>query len=566
MNITRSFKPSIYLVFFLYGCVIAGSLWLYSNCSIYALNEGYDSLRYLGMAETLLKGEWLGEYNYLTLIRLPVYSFFLALNSWVGWPLHVSQQGLYLLSILVLAAALRTCQLSRLQAVLVFAICAFHPIALYPNLFVATEAIYTSLTTGVLAGCLGLLGSIGGSTVIYSVWLIVTSFCLAAFWYTRPEAIWMLPVLGIFVLLLFLRARQTCSSQSMRVSLVRIALALAVPAITTLSLGWTIASLNERYYGIRVTHELAEPNFVDLGRGLTRLAPQSRKPYIPVPSEALQIADKVSPHTAMLKPFLSQQTGGKGWSEFGCDMMGICDELVGGWSMWALRDAVNSIGYYGSAKQASAFYRAAANEMATACKEGKIRCSGNPTGNLLAPAIIFGDSARLLKSFWRMSVHALTFKDIADKDIAEGFSVINKMEALPELVKRYEHITHDQNPQPLWKMGLIRFHFTIYTWIQLIGVGMLIIRLPWNLVRGPWHQNGDTIPESRAPSAYGTVAILALALIGSRIALVSYIDAMSFPAQLRYLFVIYPALMTLAITAFPMPLLLKQNVIQKLKK
>jgi hypothetical protein len=113
-------------------------------------------------------------------------------------------------------------------------------------------------------------------------------------------------------------------------------------------------------------------------------------------------------------------------------------------------------GYYCSAKQASAFYGAAANEIATACKEGKIRCSDNPTGNLLAPAITLSDGARLLKSFWRMSVHALTFKDIAGKHI-----------------------------------------------------------------------------------------------------LVSYIDAMSFPAQLRYLFVIYSALITLTITALPMPLWLK---------
>jgi len=227
MNTTRSFKPTIYLVFFLYCCIIIGSLWLCRNCSIYALNEGYDSLRYLGMAGTLLRGEWLGEYNCLTLIRLPVYPFFLVLNSWVGWPLHVSQQGLYLLSILGLAAALRTCQLNQLQALLVFAACAFHPIALYPNLFVATEAIYTSLTTGVLAGCLGLLGSIGRGALIYSLWLIITSFCLAAFWHTRPEAIWILPVLGVFVLLLFLRARHIYPPQSMRVSLVRTACACA---------------------------------------------------------------------------------------------------------------------------------------------------------------------------------------------------------------------------------------------------------------------------------------------------------------------------------------------------
>jgi len=507
------------------------------------------------MAEAIQKGEWLGKYNYLTLIRLPVYSCFLAMNAWAGWPLHITQQCLYLLSILGLAVALRTCQVKRLQALLVFAICAFHPIAFYPSLFVATEAIYTSLTTGLFAGCLGLLGSIGAGTLIYSLWLVVTSICLAAFWYTRPEAIWILPVLGIFAVLLFLRARQIYPHRPMKVTLARIALTLTVPAVATISLGEGIRLLNEEHYGIRVTNELAEPNFVEFGRWLTRLVPEARRPYVPVPSKALDVAYRVSPHTAMLRPFLSQQTGGRGWSGPGCKLTGICNDLVGGWTIWAIRDAVRSIGYYGSARQASAFYGAAANEIATACKDGKIRCSRNPTGNLLAPAITFSDSLRLLKSFWRMSVHALAFKDIGNKDMAEGFRAINKMKADPALVKRYERITHDQDPGPPWRMGLIRFHFSIYTWIQLIGVGMLVIYFFWNL----WHRKEDRIPVSWVVGARDAVVILALVMIVSRIALVSYIDAMSFPAQLRYLFVIYPALITLIITALPMPLWSKKR-------
>jgi hypothetical protein len=92
-----------------------------------------------------------------------------------------------------------------------------------------------------------------------------------------------------------------------------------------------------------------------------------------------------------------------------------------------------------------------------------------------------------------MSVYALTFRDIAGKHISEGFSVINKMKADPDLVKHYKRITHGQNPQSPWKMGLVGFHFSIYTWIQLIGVGMLIIHLPWNLMQKSWYKNDDTI-------------------------------------------------------------------------
>lgn len=543
-------KLSTYFVFLLYGCLIAGSLWICLDCSIFPLDGIHDSLRYLGMAETIQRGEWLGNYNYLTLIRLPVYSCFLALNACSGWPLHVTQHVFYLLSITVLAAALRACQLSKLQVILVFAGCAFHPVAFYPSLFVLTEGIYTSLATGVLAGCLGLLGSIGESALIYSSWLIVTSFCLAVFWYIRPEAIWILPVLGVFILILFLRASRMRQFYSIRVPRGRIVLALAVPAVATLSLGWTIALLNERYYGIRVTHELAEPNFVDFGRLLTRLAPEFREPYIPVSSEALQTAYRVSPHTAMLKPFLSQQTGGKGWSEFGCDIMGICDELAGGWSMWAIRDAVNSIGLYGNAKQASAFYGAAAQELSGACKEGRIRCSDNPTGNLLAPPLTLNDGPRLLQSFFRVSAQTLNFQGLV-----EALKACDEIYSHQDLVPRYNNITHDQRPgPPLTTVLNVGLHLSVYSWIQWTGIAIMLILGLYDALRR--FQNKDGKSMTREPSlipVYDLAGWLMLIFVCSRLVLVSYIDAMSFPCHIRYLFVIYPALTALVITAFSFP-------------
>ncbi len=135
---------------------------------------------------------------------------------------------------------------------------------------------------------------------------------------------------------------------------------------------------NKKYYGVGVSHELNEPNFVSAFQWLTRLEGGTHPAYVPVSRAALNQAYEISAHFAMLKPFLSQQTEGRGWAKFGCEWMGICDELPGGWILWAVRDAAASIGVYQSATSASRFFGEVAREIKTACKEGRVRCTANP--------------------------------------------------------------------------------------------------------------------------------------------------------------------------------------------
>ena len=114
---------SIHIFQQIYGVLKSAFLWMFSTdkhlliicvalsvlslslnwkSSIFTLGGPHDSLRYIGMAETILKGEWLGVYNHMTLIRSPVYSLALVLNSLAGWRLHVFQHSIYLTSVLLL--------------------------------------------------------------------------------------------------------------------------------------------------------------------------------------------------------------------------------------------------------------------------------------------------------------------------------------------------------------------------------------------------------------------------------------------------------------------------------
>ena len=513
------------------------SLSLNWKSSVFVLGGPHDSLRYIGMAETILKGEWLGEYNHMTLIRSPVYSLALALNSLAGWRLHVFQRSIYLISVLLLIAALRTVRVARWRVLIICLLCVFHPLTFYCANFVVSEALYVSLATGVVAGCFGILGAYKGPVIPYCFWLIILSLSSALFWHVRPEGVWMIPFYAACFGFLLWDCRSRLRSLWIRVSAL-----LIIPIFAVLLLGNYLASLNEKRYGIRVTHELAEPNLINAFHWLTRLAPNSSRPYVPVSKKAMEDAYEVSEHFALLKPYLSQQTNGRGWAKFGCEWMGICNELAGGWTVWAIRDAVASTGAYSNGVSASRFYGSVAREIREACTEGKIHYTKNPTGNFLAPPMRLKDVPRILISSARVLSLAFTFGDFALRP--EDSDRLN-----PDLVKRYQEITHDQRrdwPDNYWKISDI--HVNIYRLVQFIGGLLFLVVFAVFLIRRLKNRNtrhfGPKFPHWH-------LTICTLIFILSRIAIIGYLDAMSFFAQIRYLIVLYPALMALLCLALP---------------
>ena len=242
-----SFKSAFFWMFstdkhLLIICVALSVLSLSLNwkSSIFALGGPHDSLRYIGMAETLLRGEWFGEYNHMTLIRSPVYSLALAVNSLAGWRLHLFQHSIYLISILLLVAALRTVHVAKWRALIICLLCVFHPVTFYCTNFVVSEALYVSLATGVMAGCFGILGAYKGSLIPYCFWLIALSLSSALFWHIRPEGVWIIP----FYVICFGFLLWDCKSR-LRSFWVRVSALLIIPLFAVLLLGSYLASLNE---------------------------------------------------------------------------------------------------------------------------------------------------------------------------------------------------------------------------------------------------------------------------------------------------------------------------------
>jgi len=509
------------------------SLFLQWDGQVLVIGGNHDSLKYLAMAETLLNGNWLGEYDQMTLIRLPIYSTFLALNGKMEWPLQRAQVLLYLASIGFLMAALRSVNVNRWRIAAACVLCSFHPAGILAPMYLATESLYTSVATIVLAGCIGVMGSVKKNNAVRFFWVILLSGSLALFWHIRSESQWILP-LGIgYVSYVLWEFRY-----GYRKNWVILSFTMLLPCFCVYSLTVFLQNENKKYYGMGVTNELNEPNFAAVFHWLSRVDVGYHHPYIPVTQAALNQAYGISPHFSMLKPFLSQQTEGRGWAKFGCEWMGICDELAGGWTLWAVRDAAASIGVYQSAISASHFYGEVAREVQTACKNGSVQCVENPTGNMLAPPLMWADLPRIFRSCIKMVVLSITFGKLL-----EAVQDAPPIQPSTELVSRYDQITHDQSPlKRNLSTVFIGIAIQIFQAIQIAGGIWLLIAV--GIKSWKWIKNIQSGLINIMPEKYALTGCL-MVFILSRIAVVAYIDAMSFYAQLRYMIVIYPALITL---------------------
>ncbi|MBV9555665.1 MAG: hypothetical protein JO254_01165, partial [Pseudolabrys sp.] len=200
-------------------------------------------------------------------------------------------------------------------------------------------------------------------------------------WLTREEGIWILPASLLIVACAIVRTRPF-RSQVFKPAVV-VASAMAVVAMVGL--------INLHYYGRYVLNETKDSDFQAALTSLQRAAYPDQRPYLTVPKAARLRIYQNSPSFAKLKFYLDPDDAPSPWN-YGCTS-GYpipCDDIAGGWFVWALRDAASRIGAHHDPTTAAHFYRHLRNEVEDACSAGKLTC-----GPWLPPLIPYLDRSQM---------------------------------------------------------------------------------------------------------------------------------------------------------------------------
>jgi hypothetical protein len=336
--------------------------WLIADREIQVGEGPGDELFFIQKAKSWY---WFDEgFTILSFIKEPVYPLFMAMCYRLGLPLRLMTEVLYLAAAGFLAYALVLRQSRPLVGLLVFAVCALHPmhfIVFGPPLY---DSIYTSLLM-VTLGAVLLQFKLGDEP---GRWCrpLATGLALGVLYNTRPDRPWVLLLIIGFLIAAAVWA--WCHHPTLGVRLRACARECLLPVAGATVLTMAIMTANYARWGIFAISQQETPGFVAARRALMSIQPKRPVRFCLVTRKMWEKAYAVSPTFRHLQPCLNKDHPVCAITR----SMGYPPGEMGDWFWWALRDAAAAKGYYTSGPVSEAFYYRIADEINTAAAAGRL--------------------------------------------------------------------------------------------------------------------------------------------------------------------------------------------------
>jgi hypothetical protein len=495
-----------------------------AHLPIHASLARHDNLRYIIRATQLLDPHV--PYDGLVLARQPGYPAFIAASSLLGLPLRFTQELVYLAAGVFLALSLQRWLQSPRATGLFLLLYTLAPFSYHWNRQTLQEVLYLPLTAAIIGVCLQLLNDhlLNDHRHPRRVLLnaLILGILLAGFWNTRPEGIWIVPVIALCYG--YIALKQSCFASRTRFATFTAAILLTVAPVVVLTsfLAWR----TYLDYGLYHTYDLKAPGLRAAYSSLQRVAPERQRPQITVPAATRAEIYDVSPSFRRLAPHL-EIPADDGWRAASCGL-GVCDDYAAGIFFWALRDAVEAEGFYQSASKTEAFYQQIAREVNGACERNWLNCQPQTivsfvpslSGNLVIPWL--RRSGELGYQLTRSSLVLRLDSGLEDIELRERYYREITREAADFIEAR-------SLPGNQVKDALITAVSQLYQWLFPVLLGLAVLG---------WIGGGLSASQGRLIGAG-----LLLWCIVVRVLLVAYIDVTSWSvgAGDRYLRPVLPA-------------------------
>lgn len=353
-------------------CLALVKIWLTRALPLTVIADS-DEKTFLLQAEGLLSGHWLGDYTVVTIVKMPVYSMFLAASFLAGVPALLAQQLLYVVCCAVFVVAVRPALDSwrAYKFVLLYALLVFNPMTFLGGERLIRNRFYASLGVLLISGAVGTITRLDWNWKSLLKWPLLFSCALAAQWLTREESFWVVPFLLIYTAVAgWLLWRSKASNWRRNVAFLVLPYSFVGAAVIT------VEALNNSKYGVFTANEQQSREFKDLMGALYRVNPTSpRRRFVVVPKEVRERIYAVSPAFAELRGALEGAVGQQ-WATPSCRVNQVCtdNDVVWGWFMWEIRHAALVAGHQGNAAEAARFYKQIAREINAACADGRLSC------------------------------------------------------------------------------------------------------------------------------------------------------------------------------------------------
>ena len=376
----RRKEVSFFLAMVLFGVL---KEFLVYNLPIMAVPKGiHDDWIMVHMADALRSGQWLGEYNDLTLTKGMFFPLYLAVLNF----LHLSYLSvsalLYTVSCMVFVYALRPLLKKYWACFTLYLVLLWNPVSYSVQAFqrVYRNSISYIQVLLIFGGLLALWLRRKEPVKKQILWLLTAAVGMVTFFYTREDAIWVEPFLLVF-LLVYLGTMFFSWKKEHRREYVGKAVLVLLPFLSVWGAGQLIAQENDNHYNIRLTNELQKGGFAEMYNSMMAVKPEEDIPGVTMTREKIARMCDECPTLENLEPYI--QSSRLYWAGSGENEKDW--EVRDGWVFWIFRTALAQAGYYTDGETVNQVCLQIRDELEAAMDEGRLTRQATMPSTYMSP-------------------------------------------------------------------------------------------------------------------------------------------------------------------------------------
>lgn len=414
---------------FVIGLAMIKQILVY-DLPIYAISNALpDDGLMVYLAENLKNGQWLGNYQRLTLVKGIGYPLFLVISNILPFSYLSISSLFYTVSVLCMVYAVKPLFRTYKSLAALYMVLLFSPVAAS---LVTFQRVYRNSISA--AQVLLIIGSFAGiyfrrewSVKRQMPWMFGAVLGLISFYYTREDAIWILPFVVVVTLIYIGMVIYRYRVFRKKDMLVRILLIL-LPLLCMTGTGKAIGFLNQHYYGTSVVNELNSGSFAEMMKTIYSVEDSKELKQISVSRAKLKELYKYSPTLEDIQDEMDIQFAA--WC--GDEEYSRIWEVEDGWFFWILRDAMSDAGYYESTETMTTFCEAVTAELQQAMKAGNLRERPTMPSAMMSPWRE-GYFFKTLDAMWELHQYANSYEGLQTQaaysvdDHAAGIGRFEKM-------------------------------------------------------------------------------------------------------------------------------------------
>ncbi len=372
-NFLNAKNKYVYLTFLVLSSQITSFIFISKWNNISIVGGDVDGALFMKLAEHIINGNWLGDYNKFTLVKSPGYAIWLAFANMTGVQYTIVFHLLFVISVYLYSIALQVNLKSRPVTIMILLVLPWFPYAYfletYRDLFLSVTYLNCASITLILYKYDYFNPK--HRAKIFIPLIVIYSINVGILSITRED--YYLVFVPPLILVFFKLILNLNNADSLNPKIIKMLILIMVINVISINFAQLLVKeKNRNFYGVNLVNDWRYGAFPDLVNQLENFNVNGQDHRFVITRAQRQDLSGFSANFARYTTDLENDA--QGWNAQSCIYLKVCEDVTKGWFPWALRDSMEGKGVF---INASNFQEETTNlviELKGICVSGLVKC------------------------------------------------------------------------------------------------------------------------------------------------------------------------------------------------